>query len=232
MLEDILLRVSEMACELPWLRSMDINPLIVGESGVLALDARIEIDHLPPNQPQYGHMAIHPWPAHLVSHWQTRDGTEITVRPLRPEDALLEKEFVHNLSDESRYFRFFGTLRELTPEMLLRFTQFDYDREMALTVVTSVADREQAIGAARYVIDREGGGCEFAIAIADQWHKRGIGRRLMAALIEAAREKKLSHMHGDVLADNGPMLAMMESLGFSITTSPADPSVKVVGISL
>jgi acetyltransferase len=232
MLEDILLRVSEMACELPWLRSMDINPLIVGESGVLALDARIEIDHLPPNQPQYGHMAIHPWPAHLVSHWQTRDGTEITVRPLRPEDALLEKEFVHNLSDESRYFRFFGTLRELTPEMLLRFTQFDYDREMALTVVTGVADREQAIGAARYVIDREGGGCEFAIAIADQWHKRGIGRRLMAALIEAAREKKLSHMHGDVLADNGPMLAMMESLGFSITTSPADPSVKVVGISL
>jgi acetyltransferase len=231
-LEDVLLRVSEMACELPWLQAMDINPLIACEQGVLALDSRIVVDHVPPNQPKYAHMAIHPWPAHLVTHWQARDGTQITIRPLRPEDAQLEREFVRNLSEESRYFRFLGTLRELTPGMLLRFTQFDYDREMALTAVTTVDGKETEIGGARYVIDREGTGCEFAIAIADEWQKCGIGRRLMSALIEAAREKKLSQMHGDVLANNGSMLAMMESLGFKVETNPEDPALKVVSIPL
>lgn len=231
-LEDVLLRVSEMACELPWLQAMDINPLIACEQGVLALDARIVVDHVPPNQPKYAHMAIHPWPAHLVTHWQARDGTQITIRPLRPEDAQLEREFVRNLSEESRYFRFLGTLRELTPGMLLRFTQFDYDREMALTAVTTVDGKETEIGGARYVIDREGTGCEFAIAIADEWQKCGIGRRLMSALIEAAREKKLSQMHGDVLANNGSMLAMMESLGFKVETNPEDPALRIVSIPL
>lgn len=231
-LEDILLRVSEMACELPWLQAMDINPLVVDEHRVLALDARIEIDRVPPERSRYAHMAIHPWPAHLVSVWQVRDGTRITIRPLRPEDALLEKEFVRNLSDESRYFRFFGTLRELTPAMLLLFTQFDYDREMALMALTVVDDQELEIGGARYVIDRDGTGCEFAIAVADQWHKRGIGRRLMSALIGAAQEKQLSCMHGEVLASNSGMLAMMESMGFGIASSPGDSAVKLVSLPL
>jgi acetyltransferase len=231
-LEDILLRVSEMACELPWLQAMDINPLIVGKHGVLALDARVEIDHVQPDRPKYAHMAIHPWPAHLVSRWQIPDGTWITIRPLRPEDALLENEFVRNLSDQSRYFRFFGTLRELTPAMLLRFTQFDYDREMAFIALTVADHQELEIGGARYVIDRDGTGCEFAIAVADQWHKHGIGQRLMSSLIEAAREKKLSRMHGEVLAGNGSMLAMVGSMGFSIETSGEDSTVKTVSLAL
>ena len=231
-LEDALLRVSEMACELPWLMDMDINPLLVDENGVLALDARVVVDYAPPHAPRYSHMAIHPYPAHLVSRWQMADGATVVIRPVRPEDAELEHTFVERLSDQTRYFRFLGTLRSLTPGMLLRFTQYDYDRELALAVVTTVDDKEIEIGVARYVMDREGNGCEFAIVIADEWQNRGLGTKLMAALIDAARQKKLQRMYGEVLATNAGMLKLMESLGFSVTTSSEDPTIKVVSYAL
>jgi acetyltransferase len=134
-LEKILLRVSEMVCELPWIKEMDINPLIVDEQGAIAVDARIVVQHYMPGPDRYAHMAIHPYPTHLVSQWQLPDGTDLIIRPIRPEDAEMEKVFVRNLSDESRYFRFMQTLQELTPVMLMRFTQIDYDREMALISV-------------------------------------------------------------------------------------------------
>lgn len=231
-LEDALLRVSEMACELPEILGMDINPLLVDEHGVLALDARVVVEYVPPHLPRYSHMAIHPYPAHLVSHWHTADGTRVTIRPVRPEDAELEHTFVERLSDRTRYFRFFGALKSLTPGMLLRFTQYDYDRELALAAVTLADDKEIEIGAARYVTDRQGTGCEFAIVIADEWQQRGVGTKLMTALIEAARQKKLARMYGEVLATNSAMLRLMESLGFSVSTSAEDAAIKVVSYTL
>src|SRR5512141_319171 len=104
-LEDVLLRVSEMVCELPLLTEMDINPLILDESGALAADARVVVEYRQPSADRYAHMAIYPYPTHLVSQWQLADGTDITIRPIRPEDAILVKRFVHDLSDESKYFR-------------------------------------------------------------------------------------------------------------------------------
>jgi acetyltransferase len=230
--EDAMLRVSEMACELPWIVEMDINPLLAGPDGVLALDARIVVDYAPPHAVRYSHMAIHPYPAHLVSRWQLSDGTNVVIRPIRPEDAQLEHTFVERLSDQTRYFRFLGTLKALTPGMLLRFTQYDYDRELGLAVVAHHEDKEIEIGAARYVSDQEGTGCEFAIVIADEWQKRGLGTKLMAALIDAARQKKLKRMYGEVLATNEGMLKLMESLGFSVTTNSEDPTIKLVTYDL
>lgn len=228
-LESVLLRVSEMVCELPWLRELEISPLIVDENGALAVDARVVVQHAPRgSNDRYSHMAIHPYPNHLVKMIQLPDGADVTLRPIRPEDAEIEQEFVRNLSDEAKYFRFMDTMHELTHKMLIRFTQIDYDREMAIIAVTMQDDSEVQIGVSRYVINPDGESCEFALAVADDWGNRGIGSRLMMALFEAARDKGLKIVEGDVLTNNRNMLKLMHALGFSISTSEDDPAVKRV----
>jgi acetyltransferase len=224
--EEALLRVSEMVCELPWIREMDINPLIADESGVVAVDARIVIEEPGPMRDRYGHMAIHPYPSRLVSQWHLADGSAITQRPIRPEDAQLEVEFVRELSPESRYFRFMNTLRELTPQMLVRFTQIDYDREMALIAVLERDGREREIGVARYAANPDGETCEFAVVVADDWKRRGVGRKLMSQLIEVARARGFKAMVGHVLANNESMARLAAALGFTLTEVPGDPLVK------
>jgi acetyltransferase len=224
-LESVLLRVSEMVCELPWLREMDINPLIVDEHGALAVDARIVIGHHPPAARRYAHMAIHPYPTHLMATWQLPDGTNITIRPIRPEDAVMEQAFVRGLSEETKYFRFMDSLQELTPSMLVRFTQIDYDREMALMATTEIEGNEIELGIARYATNPDAESCEFALVVADKWQHRGIGPKLMTSLFDVARANGLKRMEGEVLATNQRMLKMVEALGFSATRSQEDPSI-------
>jgi acetyltransferase len=226
-LVEVLERVSEMVSELPWIVEMDINPLILDEESIIAVDARIVVNHPSPDLfGRYAHMAIYPYPAHLSETLVLADGTEIVIRPIRPEDAEMEQEFVRNLSEESRYYRFISTVRELSQRLLVRFTQIDYDREMALVAVTQQNDRDIQIGVARYVIDSSGDTCEFAIAIADTWQKRGIGGRLMVSLMDAAREKGLRRIDGDVLTANTKMLRFMQKLGFEVLANPEDPDLK------
>ncbi|MDE2440863.1 MAG: acetate--CoA ligase family protein, partial [Betaproteobacteria bacterium] len=123
-IKEVLLCISEMVCELPWIQELDLNPLIVDENGAIAADARIVIDHAASaTGDRYAHMSIYPYPVHLIQEWQMNDGQVVTIRPIRPEDADMEQEFVKNMSDESRYYRFMDTLRELTQTMLVRFTQ-------------------------------------------------------------------------------------------------------------
>lgn len=173
-LEDILLRVSEMVCELPLLKAMDINPLLLDENGALAVDARVEVEYRQPSPDRYAHMAIYPYPTHLISHWQLADGTDITIRPIRPEDAEIEHIFVQKLSNESKYFRFMSSVSELTPAMLARFTQIDYSREMALIAVTHEHEGEVEIGVARFSINPDGDSCEFALVVADSMQGNGV----------------------------------------------------------
>lgn len=232
-LEDVLLHISEMVCELPWLQELDLNPLIVDENGAIAADARIVIDHAATTGDRYSHMAIHPYPSHLVQEWEQPNGRVVTIRPIRPEDAEMEQEFVKNLSDESKYYRFMDTLRELTQSMLVRFTQIDYDREMALVATLPEKDGKTVqIAVARYVTNPDGETVEFALAVADAWQKHGIGRKLMSALIESARLKGYRAIVGDVLSQNTKMFRLMGSLGFTIHPHPDDPAVKRVVCSL
>ncbi|MBP7201827.1 MAG: GNAT family N-acetyltransferase [Propionivibrio sp.] len=232
-LEDVLLHISEMVCELPWLQELDLNPLIVDENGAIAADARIVIDHAATSGDRYSHMAIHPYPSHLVQEWEQPNGLVITIRPIRPEDAEMEQDFVKNLSDESKYYRFMDTLRELTQSMLVRFTQIDYDREMALVATLPEKDGKTVqIAVARYVTNPDGETVEFALAVADAWQKHGIGRKLMSALIESARIKGYRAIVGDVLSQNTKMFRLVGSLGFTIHPHPDDPAVKRVVCSL
>jgi acetyltransferase len=222
----VLQRVSEIACELPEVRELDINPLLVDEDGVIAVDARVVVAPPKTSTARYGHMAIHPYPPELESTWQLPDGTDISIRPIRPEDAEIEQDFVENLSPESKYFRFMQSMERLTPMMLARFTQIDYDREMALVAVLNEATAEARIlGVARYVSNPDRQSCEFALTVADAWQRRGIGRQLMQRLMTVARDRGIEIMEGEVLSHNSKMLRLCENLGFRTVHRPEEPDV-------
>ncbi len=229
---DVLLRVSTMACELPWIQEMDINPLMLDDEGAIAVDARIRVDFPRPSTDPYHHLAIHPYPANLITHTQLPNGTNILIRPIRPEDVDLERNFTRELSDEAKYFRYMSSVQELTPEMLMRFTQIDYHYEMALIAVTEEDNHELELGVARYVTNPDKKSCEFALVVNDKWQRQGIGHRLMHHLMEVARDRGLVKMEGEVLSNNFKMLDLMKSLNFTITTSPEDSSIKQVVVDL
>ncbi len=226
-LEFVLLRVSEMVCELPWLQSLEINPLIVDENGAVAVDARLVTDNVAPSAGRYDHMAIHPYPSHLVSKWIQPNGTEITIRPIKPEDAQLVIDFVSKLSAETKYFRFMNTMRELPPAMVARLTQIDYDHEMAFLATIEEDGQEVELGVCRYAVNPDGESCEFAIVVADEWQARGLARKLMGVLIETARNKGLAYMNGVFLSNNDRMLRFVQSLGFVLSNDPEDTTVKL-----
>jgi acetyltransferase len=219
---DVLLRVSAMVCELPYIQELDINPLIADEAGAVAVDVRVAVDYYTPSTNRYGHMAIHPYPGHLESQLQLADGTDMVIRPIRPEDAEIEDTFVRNLSPESKYFRFMRSLQELTPEMLVRFTQIDYDREMAFIATTEIDGKETEVAVGRYITNPDGTSCEFALVVGDEWRRKGIGSRIMTGLMEVAKTRGLKSMEGEVLSNNTHMLSLMRKLGFSLRPSEGD----------
>jgi len=229
---DVLVNVSNMACELPWIREMDINPLLVDENGAVAVDARIRVGYPKPSTDPYNHLAIHPYPIHLVTDEQLNDGTDIVIRPIRPEDAEIEQAFIRGLSAESKYFRFMNSIHELSLEMLVRFTQIDYHNEMALVAINPDPKGEEEIGVARYMTNPDKKSCEFAIVVSDKWQGKGIARLLMNKLIDIARNRGLEVMEGQVLANNYRMLELMTSLNFQIGNDPNDSGIKLVTTKL
>jgi len=225
-LTDVLQRISEIACELPEIQELDINPLLVDEEGVIAVDARVIVAPPKTSTEHYGHMAIHPYPPELETTWQLPDGTDVSVRPIRPEDAEIEQDFVQNLSAESKYFRFMQSMDKLTPLMLARFTQIDYDREMALiAVINEHTPKAHILGVVRYVSNPDKQSCEFALTVADEWQQKGIGRQLMQRLMTVARDRGIEIMEGDVLSHNSKMLRLCERLGFRAVHNPDEPDV-------
>ncbi len=154
--------------------------------------------------------------------WRTEDGTAVTIRPIGPADAQLLQEFVRALSPESRYLRFMGPLRELGPNMLARFTRIDFDRDMALVAISHQAGSDALVGVSRYAANGSSGSCEFAVVVADEWQRRGLGRQLLTRLIDVARAHRLITMSSDILAVNAPMLALAHVLGFELDAAQHD----------
>ncbi|MCP4936809.1 MAG: bifunctional acetate--CoA ligase family protein/GNAT family N-acetyltransferase [bacterium] len=229
---NVLLRISDLVCEIPEIEELDINPLFAGPDGVIAVDARIKVSRPSASVGRYDHMAISPYPRHLVQNEILADGTPLTIRPIRPEDAQSEQAFVRDLSFESKKFRFMHAMNELTPAALVRFTQIDYSHEMAFVAVAhekdNDADKHVQLGVARYVINPDETSCEFAIVVSDNRQHEGIGTRLMKVLMDAARDHGLTMIEGSVLADNHNMLRLMDELGFTNKRSKEDRDLFLV----
>jgi acetyltransferase len=193
---------------------MDLNPVLAHPGGVVIADARVVID---PEQPlragaHYPHMAIHPYPLELEGEIAIAGGARLPVRPMRPEDADLEARFFQGLSERSRYQRFMQHLQSLPPGMLARFTQLDYDRELALVALDPQRRRFIAVG--RYSPTDDGTTAEFALTVADEWQGKGIGRALLERLCECARDAGYSALYGYILDANREMLDLAARLGF------------------
>lgn len=216
-LRDILLRASELASELPWLSRLEISALNADSAGAIAVDVTIEVQPLPAERERYGHMAICPYPANLESQEDLRGGMRCTLRPIRPEDTLALQDFVRNLSVSSKRLRFFSALTELPRHQLARYAQIDYGRDMVIVATSRRDDRPIILGEARYSVLMDGTSCEFAIVVADEMAGKGLGKRLMLRLMDAARGQGLSTIRGEVLADNDAMLALLEALDFTIS---------------
>jgi acetyltransferase len=223
---EILIRLGQMAADHPEIRELDINPLLADANGVVAVDARIRVSKA--DTPGAGRLAIAPYPKHLESAGAARDGTPITLRPVRPEDEPRLHDLFAHMSPEDIRLRFFAPIRELSRSLAARLSQIDYDREMALLAEYGGL----TLGVARYFADPDRLRAEYAIAVRSDWKGRGIGYVLMTRLIDAARKAGIGEMIGDVLHENQPMLDMCRELGFTITAHPNDATVLTVRKSL
>ena len=175
-----------------------------------------------PTKPQHDYLA------NLTSSYSPVFGQAISIRPMQPEDLEIETEFVEGWSAETRYNRLFSAGSFTSPERLQKITRIDYARDMALIATMMLEDREVQIGVARYVRRDDCKTCEFALAVADAWQHRGIGRVLMQRLMDGAATAGIETIVGDVLATNAPMLHFMRSLGFSVESTADGPEIRRV----
>jgi acetyltransferase len=222
-LVSLIVQLSTLVCTLPWVVRIELDPLYVGNESVQVAELVVEVDAARAALPRYAHLAIHPYPSELVAPARARNGAAVTIRPIRPEDGTLEQRFVTSLSDETRYFRFFYRLHELTPAMLARFTQVDYDRELALVAVVADPSAPEGVsfaGVARFAVNPDGETAEYAIVVHDAWQSQGIGRLLMERLIDAARRKGVAELRGAVLRENARMIGFVRALGFRVDDDP------------
>jgi acetyltransferase len=219
---EVLIRVGQLAADHAELRELDINPLLADAAGVVALDARIRVATAA--ESGAARLAIAPYPKHLESVEQSRDGTIVHFRPVRPEDEPLLHDLARHMSREDLRLRFFSPLRELTHTLAARLAQIDYDREMAL-----VAQHDgMVLGIARYFADPDRQSAEYAVAVRSDWKGRGVGYLLMTRLIDVARQYGIAELVGEVLRENEPMLEMCRALGFAIVPEANDAAVMAV----
>src|SRR5450631_1873465 len=169
-LVDLLLKISALACALPWVVELELLLALDAQGAANVAGARGIIDVRRPALPNgYRHMAIHPYPMELETEIKLKSGEKLRVRPIRPEDAEMEQTFVGGLSEQTRYFRFMQHLPSLTPQMLARFTQVDYDRELALVALDDSSGTDSIIAVVRYVANWDRESAEYAIVLADAW---------------------------------------------------------------
>jgi acetyltransferase len=175
--------------------------------------------------PQGASHWLHSYPAHLSRTWIVASGESLRVRPIRHDDGELEEAFVRALSLESRYQRMLSAGTKVTPEWIDSMTHIDYHRHMAFAVTTVNDGVEQFVGVGRYVVDAATLSADVALVLADAWQGRGLGRRLLATLLEHAQTAGVREAVGVVLATNVAMLRLARSMGFAVSAEPGDATV-------
>ena len=229
-LEELLVRFSQLVVEQPWIKEIDINPLLASSERLLALDARVVIHGPEMTEENLPAPAIRPYPIHLVKEWTTKDGQRVTIRPIRPEDEPAMVTFHQKLSERSVYLRWFQPLKltqRTAHERLTRACFIDYDREMALVVERPNAQGEQEILAVGRMSKLHGKNeAELAAVAIDEAQHQGLGTELYRLLVELAREEKLSKVISNMLPENREMRAMCVRLGFQMFSSLEDNMIR------
>jgi len=226
LLEEMILRLSQLLIDFPQIAELDMNPLLVKDGKPVVVDARIFVS--PSERPAPLHLVISPYPAEDETHLVTEEGCKIFIRPVKPEDAPLFQSFFKILSPSSIYHRFFRYVKELTSEMLARFTQIDYDREIALVALEDNPKIERMLGVARIASDPDGKKGEFAVVVGDPWHGQGIGLALLEKCLAIAKKRGFREVRGIVSRGNQSMLALGKKLGFQVKPGPADHDLELV----
>jgi acetyltransferase len=213
-LAEMIMRLAQLVTDFPEIVELDINPLFISRGQPLAGDARMVVEPSPVSAPR--HLIIAPYPNQFVTDWMLEDGTPVKLRPMKPEDEPLVADFLAACSEETIYFRYFRRIRKWTHEMLVRFTQNDYDREVGIMAVGVPPGPEVMMGVSRLVATPDRSSAEWAIIVGDAWHGKGLGSKLTQRLIEVAREMGVKRLYGAVLSENHPMLALVQKHGFSL----------------
>lgn len=222
----LLYKFAYLVMDFPQIKEVDINPFVVDHTGGVVLDAKIILDEkVDPNKiKDYSHLVISPYLRELMTEWTMRDGTDVVIRPIRPEDEPLERELFRRISKQSEYFRFFGYIGEVTHEMLIRYTQIDYDREIALVAEVNEKEGPAIAGVVRLVADANNEEAEFAILVGDQWQGQGLGNKFMDLIMDIAMKRRIRKIYATVLNANVIMLHMFRKRGFTITADDEDSS--------
>jgi acetyltransferase len=214
-LETLLAHFSQLIVDFPEIHEAELNPVLATPECVVALDARLLLCPADRSSNQCPRLAIHPYPNQYIAPFCLRDGREAIVRPIRPEDEPLIIALHAAHSEHTIRMRFFSMVKTLSRESLIRLCHLDYDREMALTAVLHEDGEPRLLGVSRYYLKPETGTAEVALVVSDAYQRQGLGRHLMLRLIDIARERGVQRLVGQVLAENAPMLHLMQSLGFS-----------------
>ncbi|MCO6416445.1 GNAT family N-acetyltransferase [Siccirubricoccus sp. KC 17139] len=219
---EALVRLSQLAVDFPEIATLSVNPLFADAEGVLAADAYLTLRPAGAR----GELAIAPYPAELAGWFRGKGGAELLVRPIRPEDAAAHAEAFRRLSAEDVRWRFFSPLKEMSPALVARLTQIDYDREMAFVAIRKRDGApEEILGVARLIREPNSPAAEFAVVVAPEMKHQGLGRHLMQRIIAWGRAEGVERVLGHVLADNAPMLGFVRSLGFTLKRSPEEEEV-------
>lgn len=214
-LEEILTVLSNIVVDFPEISEIDINPLVVADGVASAVDARVVIDEsVLAGKPKFPHMVITPYPTRYIAPWKLTDGTEVLLRPIRPEDEPMEAELLATVSKETLHGRFFENSVNITHDMLVRFCNIDYDREMAIVAEYTHGKKKRIIGVGRLMGEADKGKGEFAVLVHDDFQGKGLGFKLTDVIIGIAQEKGLREINGYIDSNNRRMLRVVSELGF------------------
>ncbi len=219
-LEEILVRVAQMIVDLPELETVALHPLVIANDCFVVVDAKITLNDQGVVSPH--HLSTVPYPNQYEFTETLRNGTSVLIRPIKPEDAAAHYEMIAGFSPETRYFRFFSLRAELSPEQMVRFTQIDYDREVAIIAEIERDGKKMSVGVNRLVYYPHSEEYEFAVVVTDAWQGSGVGRLLMEKLIYIAKDRGIPEIFGLVLQNNVSMMRFIKSFGFEIVKREDD----------
>jgi acetyltransferase len=218
LLEEIMVRLSQLLVDFPQIKEVDINPLFINEEEALALDSKIVIDkeHASTKFEPHEHLVISPYPKKYETPWKLRDGRSVLLRPIKPEDEPLWLEMFQNFSEQSIRYRFFQIIKDTPHEVRVRYSNIDYDREIGI-VAELKEGRRQILGVVRLIIESDGKTGEIAFIVADPWQSLGLGSKMVDYMIEICKDKGLETVYAFMLPDNHRAISLLKKMGFTIT---------------